>query len=75
MALQKKESREGIEGGMGVMGTLDTLQKIYGMEEVRLSPSELKAFRDKTQPVYARWAEEIGVELVRSAEKIIDGSR
>src|SRR5262249_32102374 len=67
MALEKKESREGIEGAMGVMGTLDTLQKIYGMDEVRLSPAELKAFQAKTQPVYARWTEEIGIELVRSA--------
>jgi len=75
MALEKKESREGIEGAMGVMGTLDTLQKIYGMDEVRLSPAELKAFQAKTQPVYARWTEEIGIELVRSAEKIIDGSK
>jgi len=72
MAQQKKEAREGIEG---VMGVLDTLQKIYGMEEVRLSPGDLKAFRDKTRPVYAKWAEEIGVELVRGAEKIVEGAR
>jgi hypothetical protein len=49
LALEKKESRAGIEGGMAVMGIVDALQKIYGMDEVRLSPGELKAFRDKTQ--------------------------
>jgi TRAP-type transport system periplasmic protein len=57
MAPQKQEAREGTEG---VTGVLDTLQKIYGMEEVRLSPGDLKAFRDKTRPVYDKWAEEIG---------------
>ena len=43
------------------MGIADTLEKIYGMNEVRLSPGELKAFRDKTQPVSTKWTEEIGV--------------
>src|SRR5262249_27625029 len=38
MAEQKKESREGTEGPTGI---LDTLQRIYGMEEIRLSPGEL----------------------------------
>jgi tripartite ATP-independent transporter DctP family solute receptor len=72
MAQQKQEAREGIEG---VTGVLDTLQKIYGMEEVRLSPSDLKAFRDKTRPVYAKWTEEIGGELVRATEKIVESAK
>lgn len=72
MALQKQEAREGTEG---VTGVLDTLQKIYGMEEVRLSPGDLKAFRDKTRPVYDKWTEEIGVELVRETEKIVERAK
>ena len=69
MAQEKRESREGTEGD------LDTLSKIYGMEEVRLSPEALKPFRDKTRGVYAKWSEEIGVDLVRNAEKIIESVR
>jgi len=57
------------------MGIADTLEKIYGMTEVRLSPGELKAFRDKTQRVSTKWTEEIGVDLVRNAERIIESAR
>jgi hypothetical protein len=35
-----------------------------GWEVVQLSPTELEAFRQKTRPVYNKWASEIGVELV-----------
>jgi tripartite ATP-independent transporter DctP family solute receptor len=70
MAVQKREAREGLEGGV-----LDTLQRIYGMEEAQLSPAEVKLFRDKTRQVYARWADEIGVDLVRSAEKIVESMK
>jgi TRAP-type transport system periplasmic protein len=72
MALQKREAREGLEGAMGV---LDILQKIYGMEGIQLSPAEVKAFRDKTRPVHTKWAEEIGADLVRSAESIAESAR
>jgi tripartite ATP-independent transporter DctP family solute receptor len=70
MAVQKREAGEGLEGVL-----LDTLQRIYGMEEVRLSPADIKAFRDKTRPVYVRWADEIGVELVRDVEKIAESMK
>jgi tripartite ATP-independent transporter DctP family solute receptor len=72
MALQKKEVREGLEGAMGV---LDILQKLYGMEGVQLSPADVTAFRDKTSPVYSRWAEQIGADLVRDAERIVRSAR
>jgi tripartite ATP-independent transporter DctP family solute receptor len=72
MALQKREAREGLEGAAGA---LDILQKIYGMEGVQLSPGEVKAFRDKTRLVHTKWAEEIGVDLVRNAESIAAGAR
>ena len=70
MAVQKREAREGLDGVL-----LDTLQRIYGMEEVRLSPADIKAFRDKTRPVYVKWADQIGVELVRDVEKIVESMR
>jgi TRAP-type transport system periplasmic protein len=69
MALQKMESREGAEGAMTV---LDILQKLYGMEGVQLAPDDVKAFREKTRPVYTKWVEEIGAELVRVAENIVE---
>ncbi len=72
MAVQKKEAREGLEGAMTA---LDTLQRIYGMEGVHLSPGDVKAFRDKTRPVYTKWAEEIGADLVRSAETIVESAK
>ncbi len=72
MALQKREAREGLEGAAGV---LDILQKIYGMEGIQLSPAELKAFRERTRPVYTKWAAEIGLDLVRSAETLIEQPR
>lgn len=72
IALQKREVREGLDGPLSV---LDTLQKIYGMEGTQLSPSDVKAFRDKMRGVYTKWAEEIGVDLVRSAENIVEGSK
>ena len=72
MALQKREAREGLEGAAGV---LDVLQKIYGMEGIQLSPAEVKAFRDRTRPVYTRWAAEIGPDLVRAAETLIEQAR
>src|SRR5262249_56081913 len=61
MAVQKKEAREGQEGAL-----IDTLQRIYGMEEVRLSPADIKAFRDNTRLGYAGCADEVGVEVVRT---------
>lgn len=72
MTLQKREAREGLEGAAAA---LDIIQKIYGMEGVQLSPSEVKAFRDKTRLVHTKWAEEIGADLVRSAEGIVESTR
>jgi hypothetical protein len=45
------------------------------MEVANLSPAEVKAFRDKTRPVYDRWAGEIGIDLVRSAESIVESAK
>jgi hypothetical protein len=45
------------------------------MEVVNLSPGEVKAFRHKTRPVFTKWAEEIGLDLVGSAEKIVENTK
>lgn len=69
MALQKREARE------GAVTALDTLQKIYGMQGVELAPDDVKAFRDRTRPVYAKWVEQIGADLVRTTERILESAK
>jgi len=69
MAEQKKEAREGLQDEMVA---IHILEQMYQMEVANLSPDEVKAFRDKTRPVYDRWAGEIGIDLVRSAESIVE---
>ena len=53
MAEQKKEAREGLQDEMVA---IHTLEQMYQMEVANLSPAEVKAFRDKTRPVYDSWA-------------------
>jgi TRAP-type transport system periplasmic protein len=72
MAVQKKEAREGLENAAIV---IDVLQKIYQMEVTHLTPADVEAFRDKTRSVYNKWADDIGVELVRSTEKIVERTK
>jgi hypothetical protein len=71
MAAQKREAREGLDDALTVLGTL---QQIYSMHVTLLSVAERKAFRERTRPVYDKWTHEIGVELVRRAEKIVEDS-
>jgi tripartite ATP-independent transporter DctP family solute receptor len=71
MAEQKKEAREGLTDA----AIVDSLEKIYQMEVTRLLPADIEAFRDKTRFVYDKWAEVIGVEMVRSAEKLAENRR
>jgi TRAP-type transport system periplasmic protein len=65
MGEQKKEAREGLEQTSAV---IEKLQDMYEMEVFRPSPTDVERFRNKTRPVYTKWTEEIGAELVRSAE-------
>lgn len=64
---QKKGAREGLEGSRPA---LELLRK-NGLEVTVLSPEQSKAFMTKTKPVYEHWEKEIGVELVKMAEKEI----
>jgi tripartite ATP-independent transporter DctP family solute receptor len=72
MAVQKKEAREGLENAAIVV---DVLQKIYQMEVTHLSPADVEPFRDKTRSIYNKWADDIGIELVRSTEKIVQSAK
>ena len=72
MAVQKKEAREGLENAAIV---IDVLEKIYQMDVTHLSPADVEAFRDKTRSVYNKWVDDIGVELVRSTEKIVERAK
>ena len=67
MAWQKKGARAGLDGSTEAVEML----KRNGMEVVTLSAGELAAFRTKTRPVYDKWTNEIGADLVKSAERII----
>jgi hypothetical protein len=35
----------------------------------------VQAFREKTRPVYSKWVEQIGADLVRSTERIVESAR
>ena len=72
MAEQKKEAREGLDDAMVA---INILEQMYQMEVAHLSPDELQEFRDKTRPVYDKWAGEIGIDLVRSAESIVESAK
>jgi hypothetical protein len=67
MAEQKKEARKGLQDEMVA---IHILEQMYQMEVANLSPAEVKAFRDKTRPVYDRWAGEIGI-----AESIVESAK
>lgn len=64
---QKKAAREGLEGSNVAF---DILKK-NGMELTILNAQQIKAFKDKTKPVYDKWSKEIGLELLNMAEKDI----
>jgi TRAP-type C4-dicarboxylate transport system substrate-binding protein len=66
-AWQKKSARRGLVENSSA---LDTLRK-NGMEITILTPAQKKVFKDKTKSVYDKWYKEIGIELVRAAEKDI----
>jgi tripartite ATP-independent transporter DctP family solute receptor len=64
---QKQAAREGLAGSSSA---LDTLRK-NGMETTLLTPEQFQAFKDQTKPVYDKWSKDIGIDLVRAAEKAV----
>jgi TRAP-type transport system periplasmic protein len=69
MELQKDEARD---APVKPAKVVQLLQDMYGMEVVRPSPVEFDVFRRQTRPIYDKWAKEIGMDLVTSAERIVD---
>jgi TRAP-type transport system periplasmic protein len=67
MAWQKQGARAGLDGSMEAAETL----KKNGMEVVIPNPAEIAAFKVKTKPVFDKWTNEVGADLVKSAERII----
>ena len=67
MAEQKKEALEKDWQDEMALPSISLSRRIK-WKWPTFSPDEVKAFRDKTRPVYDKWAGEIGIELVRSAE-------
>jgi tripartite ATP-independent transporter DctP family solute receptor len=43
----------------------------YGVNVVRLTPDERKAFVDATRPVYEKWTKTVGPDLVKKAETAV----
>jgi tripartite ATP-independent transporter DctP family solute receptor len=64
---EKAGARKGLESSTAAY---DELRK-NGMEVVTLSVAEVAAFREKTRPVYDKWVNEVGADLVKSAEQIV----
>jgi tripartite ATP-independent transporter DctP family solute receptor len=56
-----------IEPGQPLLKDIEAL----GVNIVRLSPAEREAFVKITRPVYAKWKNQIGADLVNKAEKAI----
>jgi len=67
---QKKAAREGLDGSSAAFEIL----KKNGMEVTILNAQQIKAFKDKTKPVYDKWSKEIGVDIVNAAEKDIQNA-
>jgi tripartite ATP-independent transporter DctP family solute receptor len=72
MGLQKDEARA---APVRPDKIVELLQDMYGMEVVRLSRDELEAFRQQTRAVYGKWDEKIGIDLVGSVERIVQGGK
>src|SRR3990172_4123599 len=63
MAWEKKGARAGLEDSNEAVENL----KKNGMEVVTLASADLAAFREKTKPVYDKWVNEVGPDLVKAA--------
>jgi tripartite ATP-independent transporter DctP family solute receptor len=72
MGLQKDEARA---APVRPDKIVELLHDMYGMEVARLSADDLEAFRQQTRVVYGKWAEKIGIDLVGSAERIVQSGK
>ncbi len=67
---QKAAARTGLTGNMPALETL----KKNGMEVTVLTAEQIKAFKERTKPVFEKWKKEVGTDLVQAAEADIQKS-
>ena len=70
-AWQKAGARKGLDGSIEAV---DELRK-QGMEVVVPTAAQLTQFRDRTRPVYDKWIAEVGADLVKATEALVDRNR
>ncbi|HHV07352.1 MAG TPA: DctP family TRAP transporter solute-binding subunit [Firmicutes bacterium] len=68
MAWQIELNRESISDGVQLL-------KDKGVEVTDLSEEELAPFREKTKPVYDKYAEKVGVDIVKAFEEAIEAAK
>jgi tripartite ATP-independent transporter DctP family solute receptor len=66
-AWQKAEARKGL---LDSTASIDELRK-NGMDVTVLTADQIKLFKTTTRPVYDKWAQEIGADLVKAAEEAV----
>lgn len=64
MKYQVEISREGLGEGIEFL-------KEQGMEVTDLTPEQLAAFRELTKPVYDKWAQDVGLDIVKAFEEAV----
>jgi hypothetical protein len=72
MGQQKTEAREGLKESTVI---IEKLRDLYQMEVFHPSPADIESFRNKTHSVYAKWSEQIGIELVRNVEGMVANAK
>lgn len=65
-------ARKGLSPGDD--GLLKSIEK-NGVAITRLTPYQRRAFKEATRPVYDKWANVVGIDLVKKAEAAIDATR
>ena len=68
-----KEQIAGSRKGLGADGDRSSLDELAkrGVQVAELTPAEKAAFRDATKPVFDKWAQTVGSDLVKKAEAAI----
>ncbi len=68
---QIQDARTGLTGDMAALKEAEA----SGMQVTRLTPDQIKAFKEKTKPVWDKWTKEIGADLVKSTLKIVESTQ
>ena len=71
LAWEKAQAREGLTGEMAALKKLEA----EGMQVIRLSEEQFKAFQEKVKDVWTQWTPKIGKGLVTTALKEVESAR